>query len=418
MIGTEDAQTAESRASVRSRRGRQIMGLVLVLLLLLLSLTSFLLVKLIAVPRTTTPAARVDTGGLTWVRSIYGIGDTAKDQLMRAQAAVSAADGSIWVTDGVHFTLMHFAPDGRFLGQLAGSKDAPLQAPSRIAIGPDGLIYACETSADTVRVFKADGTEMSSFQIPEPVSIAVSQDRIVVGAVSGFAILDKSGKPLRVLGSRGQGDDQFDYVHGVAIASNGNVYVADSYNNRLSAYDPEGNRLWIVRTGKPQNGAAMVNDALVSRTTSDVALADDDSLQLPLGLTIDGADRLVVTDMFGCALAVFNGKDGSFVGKYGDVGAEDGQFFYPVSVSYDPGRDWFTVADALNNRVQIIRLPGSSSGGATESTVRRVLTGPVRACMLPLAVILLALIVAFVLRAVRRRRERKDIDAMRDVGLV
>ncbi len=386
----------------RSRRGRRVLGLVLAVLILLLGLASFLLFRLISVPGTHATADQ--TGGLTWVRSIYGMSTAPADQLERAQSAVSEPDGTIWITDGTHRALMHFAADGRYLGMLTGPADAPLEAPSRTAIGPDGLLYACETQADAVRVLSPDGQDAGSFGIPKPVSIAVSEDRIVVGAVSGFAILDKEGKPIKVMGERGKGDNQFDYVHGVAIGDDGTIYVVDSFNNRLSAYDADGNRLWIVRTGKPSNSADIVNDSLVVTATPDTDLSADDALQLPLGLAIDGAGRLVIVDMYDCSLAVFDPKDGSFIAKYGDAGPDDGEFFYPTTVGYDPGRDWFTVADALNNRVQIVRIPDSAKG-APLAAVRRVLTGPLRACLLPLLLLLLALIVALVARARKRRRE-------------
>jgi hypothetical protein len=109
--------------------------------------------------------------------------------------------------------------------------------------------------------------------------------------------------------------------------------------------------------------------------------------------------------MYDCTLSVFDPKTGKFLGKYGDVGAEDGQFFYPVSVGYDSGRDWFTVADDFNRRVQIVRIPGSSSGaGGAAATAGRVLASPWRACVFPLALVLIAIVVFFIVRFIRRRR--------------
>lgn len=393
----------DNRKAVKSRRGRRILGLVLIILILLLGLASFLLYRLIAVPGNDTAA--VDTGGVTWVRSIYGMSDAVDDQLTRAQDAAPGPDGSLWITDGNHQAIMHFTADGRFIGSITGPEDTPLYSPSRLVVDSDGLIYACELSNGVIRVLTADGEEAGSFGIPQPTSVAVSDDRIVVGAVSGFAILDKKGKPIKVVGSRGKGNDQFDYVHGVAIGENGNVYVSDSYNNRLSAYDPTGKRLWIVRTGKPANQAELVGDNLVTQDASGTALEGDQALQLPLSMTIDGAGRLVVVDMFDCSLAVFDAKDGSFIAKYGEVGPDDGQFFYPVSVNYDKQRDWFTVADSLNNRVQIIRLPDSAAGTGTSAALSRALAGPLRACIFPFLLLILAIIVWLVARALRRRRD-------------
>ncbi len=401
----------EAPSNVKSRRGRRIMALVIALLLILMLASSYLLYRLVAVPVPTTTGADNAGNGVTWVRSIYGMSDLPKDQLERAQAAVTAQDGTIWVVDGAHRALMQFSADGRYLSSVRGNAQAVLDTPSRFAIGDDGLFYICETAGDAIVVLDRSGKEAGSFRIPKPVSVAVSDDRIVVGSLAGFAILDKKGKPIKVIGSRGKGDGQFDYVHGVAIGEDGKIYVSDSYNNRLSAYTPEGKRLWIVRTGKPANTAKFTDGSLITQGAKDVALKGNQALQLPLGLTLDGDGRIAVVDMFECAIAVFDTKDGKFVGKYGEVGAEDGKFFYPVSVGYDAQRDWFTVADSLNNRVQIIRLPDSASSGQAAAGVRRALTGPLRACLFPLLLLILAIIVWLVVRAIRKRQAQARLRA-------
>jgi DNA-binding beta-propeller fold protein YncE len=381
--------------------------LVLAILIALLGLSSYLLYSLFAVPGGTGSTAKtVDTGGLTWVRSIYGKSNTPEGLFGQTVAAVPGTDGTIWVTDAITRSLMRFSPDGTYGGEL-NSIDAsgPLQAPSRIAIGPDGLIYVCETALDTVRVLRPDGTDEGAINIPQPVSVAVSENRIAIGSVYGFAIFDSVGKPIKVVGTRGKGEDQFDYVHGIALDAEDNVYVTDSYNNRLSAYDRNGKRLWIIRTGAPANSAVMDNGMLApEKETTGAVVTGDDALQLPLGLTIDGAGRVVVIDMYECALAVFDAKTGKFIGKYGESGADDGQFFYPVSVGYDRGRDWFTVADAFNRRIEIVRIPGSAGGADVGAVINRSLAGPLRACLFPLVLLALAIIAWVIAHFTRRRR--------------
>lgn len=395
------------RTAVRSPRGRRVLMLVLAILIALLGLSSYLLYSLFAVPGGTgSTAGEVDTGGLTWVRSIYGKSNAPEGLFGQTVAAVPAADGTIWVTDAITRSLMRFSPDGTYGGEL-NSRDAsgPLQAPSRIAVGPDGLIYVCETALDTVRVLRPDGTDEGAISIPQPVSVAVSENRIAIGSVYGFAILDSLGKPIKVVGTRGKGEDQFDYVHGIALDAEDNVYVTDSYNNRLSAYDRNGKRLWIIRTGAPANSAVMDNGMLApQKETTGAVITGDDALQLPLGLTVDGAGRVVVIDMYECALAVFDAKTGKFIGKYGESGADDGQFFYPVSVGYDRGRDWFTVADAFNRRIEIVRIPGSAGGTDVGAVINRSLAGPLRACLFPLVLLALAIIAWVIAHFTRRRR--------------
>lgn len=388
----------------RSRRGRRLFILLLLLLLVLVGVASYFLFRLLAPAG--APTGGDDLAGITWVRSIYGTSEAPEDQFNLVQSAVPGPDGSIWINDADNRAVFQFTADGQFVREETGPEADPLSIPGRVAFGPDGLMYVTEAPNDLIRVLDQNGADAGSFGIPSPFSVAVSEDRVAVGTRYGFAILTKEGEPLHVIGSKGQGDNEFDYVQGIAIGDNGNVYAVDSFNNRLSAYDSEGNRLWIVRTGLPTNEAEIVDDQLKIQTEAEPDLAEADQLQLPLGLTIDGAGRLVVIDMFECALAVFDPTDGSFIAKYGEFGAEDGKFLYPTSLGYDEQRDWFTIADNMNSRAQVVRIPGSSGGNDAQAAVRRLLSGPLRACLFPLLLLVLIVIIWLVARAVRRRRER------------
>jgi hypothetical protein len=272
--------------------------------------------------------------------------------------------------------------------------------PVAVAVDPSGLIYIADETKSSVWVMTRDNEIVRRIFVPTPKSIAVSGDRLVVGSASGFVIMSPTGEVIKVLGTQGSGDDQFEGVRGAAIDQAGTIYIADQYNNRVSAYDKNGTRKWIVSTGAPGN-AKPVSESIVSTLSSAPA-----RMQIPAGLTVDGAGRLVVVDPFGFDLTVLSPADGSLIAKYGAPGTLDGQFVYPSSVSYDPARDWFAVADTQNTRVQIIRLPGS--GGTGMSGARRALSGPLRACVAPLLLILLVIIAAIVSRIVQRRRRRRE----------
>ena len=159
---------------------------------------------------------------------------------------------------------------------------------------------------------------------------------------------------LKVIGKQGKAVGQFQGVRGVSIGKDGTIYVVDQYNNRVSAYDKDGGRKWIVVTGLPGNEKPVKKSTLPTQGTAPAAM------QIPGGMTIDGAGRLVIADPFGFDLTALNGRDGSLNAKYGAPGNVDGQFIYPSSVAYDSSRDWFAIADKGNQRVQIVRLPGSA----------------------------------------------------------
>ena len=61
--------------------------------------------------------------------------------------------------------------------------------------------------------------------------------------------------------------------------------------------------------------------------------------------------------------------------------------------------------DTQNGRVQIIRLPGS--GGSGLAGANRVLTGPLRACIIPLLLIILAIVAGIIYRVMKRRKNKR-----------
>jgi sugar lactone lactonase YvrE len=381
----------------RLRRLRRVLVSVVVALAVLLLLSFVMLV------RTFQPPGQValtrQAAGVSWVRSIYGWGNSPSQQLGSPQSVAIGPDGSIWVTDAAQSRLISFKPDGSFNSILdagrRGTKGA-LSFPSSVAVDEAGLIYIGDMTASEVVVMTADKQIVRRIPVPRPQSLAVRGERLVVGSTPGFVIMTKAGEVAKVLGSKGTGDDQFSGVAGIAIAGDGTIYVVDQYNNRVSAYDTNGVRKWIRVMGKAGN---QTTPEASMQATSAV-----DSMQLPSGITIDGAGRLVVVDAFGFNMVVLDPADGRPLASYGDAGTQDGNFVYPSSIAYDPAHDWFAVADTAMNRVQLVQLP--ATGGSVLSGVNRSLLGPVKSCLIPLALLLLVLAGGLVYRRIQRRRSR------------
>lgn len=396
-------EPATQATEKRSKTGRRILAIILVILVLLLIAVGFYLVRIL-IP---TGAPSGELGNVSWVRSIYGFGDTDAELTNPAAVALDPSDGTIWMADPSKFRLVHYGTDGSFLGVIQPSRDASgtdeaqteglrFRLPSEIAMDNDGLIYVLEPTYDIVRVFETDGTEIGDFSIPEPLSIAVNDDYIVVGTAAGFAVLDKFGNPLQVIGTAGEGEGQFDKVNGVAIDEDNTIYVADTFNNRISSWTVEGEQLWLVQTGYPGN----------QQMTGETEFKSDApaQMQLPMGLTLDNNNRLIVADMFDFSIAAFDKETGEFLAKFGEIALkmEDGKFFYPSDVDYDPLHDWFVVSDTGAKRAQIITLP--DSGGSLLAKGRNSFSGPLKACLFPFLLLLAVVVISFIVNRINRKK--------------
>lgn len=380
---TDERMAEQARVSNRSQRGRKVMVVLLVFLFLLLCSASYLLLRFV---QPAGDIARVeDAQGIEWVRSIYGWGTGSDQQLQQPAAVAFADDGSVLVPQVVgNSQVLRFGSDGNYRESFFGSEgEGRVLFPTGIAVGPDDHIYVIQSTQENLLKLSPDGTEtLLKVDIQQPTAVAVSEDRIVVGAKAGFAILDSEGSPIKVVGTEGFDEDQFDTVSGIAIDGDGDIYVVDTYNNRISKYDAQGTRQWLVKTGNPANQAANEGAGSIKVETDAPA-----ALQTPGAAVIDGAGRLVVVDTLDFSLTVFDTEDGAVIAKYGTYGTEEGTFLYPAGLAYDAERDWFAVGDLGNNRVQIVRLPGSSENVVLPAA-RRALTGSLRALFLPLILLI------------------------------
>jgi len=385
-----------------SRRGRRLLLAIIIVLLLALAGISTLLMSYV-LPKGNI-AKGEQAGGLTWVRSIYGWGSTPETQFKLPRELNITSNGTIWVTDGAYKEALAFNPEGKLINSVGKAAKERIVGLGPISSGPDESIFVGEPEMDRIRVFEADGKDEGYIPFPNPLDIEYRGGVMAVGSKAGFATIDpNTGKLKKLIGTAGHKADQFDTVNGLTIGPNGTIYLVDSFNNRLEAFSSNGKRLWSVATGAPSNkvdirGADYQVKSLQTKIPA--------KMGLPADICIDGKGRLVVIDAFDFSIAVFNSKNGKFLAKYGEYGSDDGQLSYPSSIAYDPARDWFAIADTGNNRVQIVRIPGSGNPNAL-SAARRSLAGPLRACLFPLALLLIALLALAVSRNRRKRAARK-----------
>ncbi len=143
------------------------------------------------------------------------------------------------------------------------------------------------------------------------------------------AVTSMAPPPFRFAwGTTGAGNGQFNDPTGVAVDGAGNVYVADSNNNRVEKFTSTG--AFVLAWGTSGSGTGQFN--------------------APISLAIDGQDHVFVVDYLNHRIQKF-AADGTFIRLWGSLGTGNGQFAYPVFVAVDAAGDVY-VADRNNNRIQ------------------------------------------------------------------
>lgn len=377
---------------------RRILAIILVILMLLLITATVFVVN--AGKPAGAPTGASDNG-MNWVRSIYGWGELPTELLQTPVDAAVAPNGTIWTVSG-KTTLVGFNPDGsleRLVSFPRGAEDGQVVSIEGMDVGDDGTIYLADFGRNAVHVVSPQGEMTLSIRIEAPSEVAVRGDRIAVAAASGIAIVTREGDLVAQWGSRGNAADQVDIPHGIVWVDDDTLLVSDTHNRRIKAYSADGRLKYVAPSAMEVAPDAGVRSAMDSGETTMTPY------QLPSGMTLDAAGRVLLVDPFVFSIMGVNAEDGELIDTWGDFGAKDGTFAYPTGLDYDAARDYFVVADTANNRLQILELPGS--GGNALARARRVLDGPVWLCSIPL----LLLVAAFVLWISKRRNKRQETQA-------
>jgi tripartite motif-containing protein 71 len=128
-----------------------------------------------------------------------------------------------------------------------------------------------------------------------------------VDQTTGYSVVkfNSSGVYLSTFGSSGSGDGQFTYPQNLAIDSTGDIYVADTGNNRIEKFGPNGK--YLSQFGSFGSGDGQFNN--------------------PVGLAFDPEGNIYVSDVNNDRIQKFS-SSGTYLSQFGN-----GLLFGPNAVA-------------------------------------------------------------------------------------
>ena len=320
-----------------------------VMLVLLVVLGGVLYAYLILLRPAAEVQAREVSPGLKHIRTIYAYGAGAQN-LLSQPFGVAFHEGRLYVGQQGKGSVVVFDEDGKALGSMGSKGDGPgrFTSPGGIDVDDSGRVYVADAQAGKVVVFEPDGTLVRELAMPTPlVPLAYDNTRLYVACIDGIRLFSLPDfAPLGSWGgTRGRGEDDYDFPNGLAAAPDGGAFfVADSNNTRVKRLDANGENVWVV--GRPS-----------------ADLQDRERLfGLPSGLAlVEGV--LYLADPLNGTIHLYD-TGGTIIGEAGEPGQQEGQFGFPSQIAWMGGKR-FAISEWGNDRVQIVEIdPEGVASGA------------------------------------------------------
>ena len=240
------------------------------------------------------------------------------------QGVAVDASGNVYVADTTNHRIRKITSNGT-VTTLAGSGSpgfadgqgtaASFRGPSGVAVGESGNVYVADTNNNRIRKVTAGGNVT------------------VLAGSGGSGYADGQGIAASFRGPTG-----------VAVDGSGNVYVADINNNLIRKVTPSGNVSTLAGSGLNGNEDGQGTAA---------------SFLSPAGVVVDGKGNVYVADSYNNRIRqiTVSGNVTTLAGS-GNSGSADGQgtvasFNSPTGVAVDGSGNVY-VADYYNNRIRKI----------------------------------------------------------------
>jgi PKD repeat protein len=299
-----------------------------------------------------------------------------------AAAAALLVSGAGAVTGSDQITTIAGTGTAGFVGDGGQATSAQLNAPIGVAVDQSGNAYVADvmnrrirrvTPAGTITTiagtgtagFSGDGGQATSAQLNGPFGVAVDQNGNVYIAdtvnnrvrrvTSAGQITTVAG--TGTAGSTGDGGQatsaQLNVPEGVALDANGNLYVAEFAGHRVRRVTTAGVISTFAGTGTAGSGG-------------DGGQATSAQLRNPIGVTVDAAGNVYIADSGNHKIrrVTAQGVISTFAGTgtagfTGDGGqATSAQLSGPFGVTVDAGGNVY-IGDTGNNRIRRVTSAGT-----------------------------------------------------------
>ena len=286
-----------------------------------------------------------------WMDKLAGVtaGDVPQNQklfyqLVQPYGVAADSKGRVYIADGKVRAIFIYNPETKAVEMIKNGVQARLHLLTGLAIDDSDTMFVADSELKHVLVFdkehKVVGSIGQGLVLPGGVAID-NENRLLYVADTGvdqIAVFDADPpfKYLRSIGTRSGKHDltapgDFSQPTNVAVDADGNVFVSDTWNNRIQVFDADGR---FIRTfGKAGDGPGYFTR--------------------PKGIAVDADGHVWVADAMQDRVQVFT-REGQLLIYMGGHGLLPGQFSALTGIGIDKNNRVFTT-EQYPGRVQMFR---------------------------------------------------------------
>ena len=324
------------------------------------------------VVETKPPAAKEETKGNYTFKFAFGKSGAENGQFSKPNGVAVAANGDVYVVDTANNRIQEFSSSGGYLTQFGkeGKENVQFKKPEGIAIGPNGDVYVADTGNSRIQILTESGgyvgkiTEVKGEKLKEPIGVAVASNGDIYVLLKApfpeetgknyvyelnekYEVLGKFGKKYNPGGCL---DGFLETPRGIAVASNGDLYVADTGNDCIAEFNPEGESVRYF--GKEGSGEGQFKE--------------------PKGVAVAPNGDVYVADTGNNRVEEFS-ESGSYLGQFATKGEGEGQLKEPAGIAIAGNGDLWNgavyVADTGNSRIENWIPPAINTGAHATQTI-------------------------------------------------
>jgi hypothetical protein len=296
----------------------------------------------------------LDTLGVTRIPYV-----TDADRLNRPWGIAVASDGSLYVGENRGDRLIKLSSSGAQLWTVGepgvyGDDDDHLGSywtgpEGSLALDSSGNVYIPDTGNARVQIFDPSGTLVGTFgtygsgnyQFDCPAGVAVSpvnDDIFVVDRCNQRIQVYNNNRiykaTIGTTGETGTDNDHLNWPWGVAVNSSGEVYIADTDNDRVQKCTVSG------------------GSGVCTTFVGELGVADFDFAHLsPVSVAVDPDGRVYVGDGWNSRVQVFDSGGAYLTTLGGYWGGSTGEMRFPTGIAFDSQGNLY-ISDAESQRVQ------------------------------------------------------------------